>query len=99
MTKKEVYDFIEPYEQQYEWQLVMRSGNKDRTDDTYRYHFVDNANIGIMINPVNKGFSFHKSVDSVFELTSCEFTPLDYPDHFERNYLRFRKIVLEKNLV
>lgn len=98
MTEQEVNEFIKPYKENYGWQLVARSGNGDRTDDSYRYHFVDDANICIIINPNNKGFSFNKNVDWIFKLKSDEFTPLDYPNHFEKNYLRFRKIVLEKEL-
>ena len=98
MTESEINEFSKLYKEMYGWQLMARSGNKDRTDDTYNYHFVDDANICIIINPNNKGFSFHKIVDGVFKLKSGEFTPLDYPDHFNKNYLRFRKIVLTKQL-
>lgn len=98
MTGKEVDEFVKPYKDNYGWQLVARSGDGDRTDDSYKYHFVDDLNMCIIINPNNKGFSFSKSVDFLFRLVSDEFSPLDYPNHFERNYLRFRKIVLEKGL-
>lgn len=98
MTEKEVNEFVQPYKEQYGWSLYARSGNKDKTDDSYNYLFVDDANICITINPTNKGFSFSKIVDFLFQLKSNEFTPLDYPNHFESNYLRFRKIVIEKQL-
>ena len=98
MTEKEILEFVEPYKDKYGWSLIARSGNGNQTDDTYSYLFVDDANICITINPVNKGFSFSKRVDFLFSLKSDEFTPLDYQDHFERNYLRFRKIVVEKQL-
>ena len=98
MTEREIDEFVKPYKENYGWQLRARSGNGNRTDDSYLYHFVDDANICIIINPTNKGFSFNKTVDWVFKFKSDEFTPLDYPDHFEKNYLRFRKIVLEKEL-
>ena len=100
MTEHEINKFIQPYEKEYGWSLVARSGNSSsgRTNDTYLYHFVDDANICITINPVNKGFSFSKTVDFLFKLRSDEFTPLDYPNHFEKNYLRFRQIVLQKQL-
>ncbi len=98
MTREEIDAFVALYQEKYKWQLVARSGNGDKTDDSYLYHFVDDINIGITINPSNKGFKFSKTVDWVFNLQSGELTPLDYQDHFERNYLRFRKIILEKNL-
>ena len=98
MTQAEVYTFVERYQNLYDWSLYSRSGNKNITDDTYLYHFMDDLNISITINPNNKGFRFTKIVDNVFKLSSDEFTPLDYKDHFERNYLRFRNIVLSKNL-
>lgn len=98
MTEQEVEVFAKKYKEMYGWTLIARSGNGNETDDTYLYHFVDDANVCIVINPVNKGFSFSKIVDFVFRLKSDEFTPLDYNDHFERNYLRFRKLVIEKQL-
>ena len=98
MTKKEIDEFVKPYKEEYGWELMARSGNKEQIDDTYSYNFVDDANICITINPVNKGFSFRKIVDYVFELRSNEFTPLDYPNHFDKNYKRFRKVVLLKQL-
>ena len=98
MTQSEVYEFIDRYIKIYDWYLCFRSGNKNITDDTYLYHFIDDLNISITINPNNKGFRFTKIVDNVFTLSSDEFTPLDYKDHFEKNYLRFRNIVLSKNL-
>lgn len=63
MTGKEIDKFAEKYIKNYGWDLVARSGNGDQTDDTYLYLFVDDANICITINPVNKGFSFTKKVD------------------------------------
>lgn len=98
MTEQEVNEFAKPYKKNYGWTLISRSGNGNRTDDSYLYNFVDDANICITINPVNKGFCFSKVVDWVFQLKSGEFTPLDYEDHFKKNYLHFRKIVLEKDL-
>ena len=98
MTKQEVNDFVKPYKDNYGWELIARSGNDNETNDNYLYHFVDDANISIVINPVNKGFSFSKVVDFLFRLKSEEFTPLDYKNHFEQNYLRFRKIVIDKGL-
>ena len=98
ITYQEVREFFKPYEDKYGWILMARSGNGDRTDDSYRYHFVDDANICIVINPTNKGFRFIKSVDGVFELKSDECTTFDYPNHFERLYLRFRNIVITKRL-
>lgn len=97
MTKLEINEFVQPYERAYGWNLIAQSGDGEH-DDAYLYYYVDDANICITINPVNKGFSFSKKVDFLFELRSDEFTPLDYKDHFVRNYLRFRKIVLQKNL-
>ena len=98
MTKKEIDEFVKQYEDLYGWTLLARCGNDNNAYDTYEYHFVDDANICIIINPVNKGFRFSKNVDFLFKLKSDEFTPLDYEDHFIRNYLRFRKIVIEKQL-
>ena len=99
MTEHEINKFVQPYKKEYGWSLVARSGNGNQIDDTYLYHFVDDANICIIINPVNKGFAFRKTVDFLFKFQSDEFTPLDYPDHFEKNYLRFRKIVLQRIIV
>lgn len=99
MTEQEINKFVQPYKEEYGWSLISRSGNGNITDDAYLYHFVDDANICIIINPVNKGFRFSKSVDILFKLQSDEFTPLDYQDHFNKNYLRFRKIVLQKQLI
>ena len=98
MTEQEVESFAKPYKEKYGWQLMARSGNDSKSYDNYLYHFVDDARVCIIINPENKGFSFSKIVDWIFRLASEEFTPLDYSDHFEKNYLRFRKIVLEKQL-
>ena len=98
MTEHEINEFCHPYKEKYGWILFARSGNSNRIDKTYSYVFIDDANICITINPTNKGFMFSKSVDFLFKLSSDEFTPLDYKDHFEKNYLRFRKIVLEKQL-
>lgn len=98
MTEREIMDFVRPYKEKYGWRLIARSGNGNRTDETYNYVFVDDANICITINPMSKGFCFIKNVDFLFKLKSDEFTPLDYPSHFEKNYLRFRKIVLVKQL-
>lgn len=98
MTQAEVEEFSKSYKEQYGWTLFSRSGNGNHTDDTYLYNFIDDIGICITINPTNKGFSFRKIVDGVFELRSNEFTPLDYPDHFYKNYIRFRKIVIQKEL-
>ena len=98
MTENEINEFIQPYKKEYGWSLIARSGNGNQTDGTYLYHFMDDANICITLNPVNKGFSFSKSVEFIFKLQSDEFTPLDYQDHFIKNYLKFRKIVLQKQL-
>ena len=94
MTQKEIDDFISIYRETYGVTLFAISGNKDITDDTYLYHFVDDIGIAIIINPNTKSFKFSTSID-VFKLSSDDFSPLDYPDHFRRNYLRFRKLVRE----
>jgi len=98
MNEQEIKQFIKPYEEVYGWQLFARCGNGVQDSDTYSYEFIDDANICITINPVNKNFSFNKNVEFLFELKSNEFSPLDHPGHFEKNYLKFRRIVLEKGL-
>ena len=98
LTNKEIMDFAEPYINNYGWELMSRGGNDLNNLDTYLYHFIDDAGICITINPNNKGFSFSKNVDFLFRLSSNEFTPFDYKNHFIKNYIRFRKIVIEKNL-
>ena len=98
MSEQEIKQFIKPYEDLYRWQLYARCGNESQDFDTYLYEYVDDAGVCITINPVNKNFSFRKNVEFLFELKSNNFSPLDYPGHFEKFYLKFRRIVLEKGL-
>lgn len=99
MNQQEIEAFVEPYKEKYGWSLIARSGNGGLEDADYSYLYVDDAGICITIDPVDKGFSFSKNVDFLFKLKSGKFTPLDHKDHFEKNYLRFRNIVLEKQLM
>jgi hypothetical protein len=92
MSQKEIYDFLEPYIDLYDLKLWSREGNPDSGKE-YNYRFIDDLGINILINPNNKGFSFSYIVDFIFRLESDEFTPLDYTNHFDKAYLRFRKIV------
>ena len=50
------------------------------------------------LHPVDKSFRFEKIVDYVFKFDSGTFSPIDYEDHFEKNYLHFRNIVEDKVL-
>lgn len=92
MNEKEIYDFLKSYIVLYDFRLWSREGKADSGKE-YSYRFLDDLGINILINPNNKGFSFSYIVDFVFTLNSYEFTPLDYKDHFDKQYMRFRKIV------
>jgi len=98
MNEQEIEQFINLFKNLYGWNLYARCGNGKQDYDTYTYKYVDDANICITINPVNKNFSFSKNVDFLFELKSNAFSPLDHPGHFEKFYLKFRNIVLDKGL-
>lgn len=98
MTEQEIKNIIQPYIDAYDWMLMARSGNGLGSISEYNYHYVDNKGICIIINPVSKSFEFRKSVDFIFELNSGDFSPLDYPNHFEKFYKKFRNVVIEKGL-
>lgn len=101
ISDTELKQFFQPYMDQYNWSLVTRSSGKQSIIDhmdTYDYSFIDDAGIMITLNPNNKGFRFMKIVGFLFKLTSDEFTPWDFKDHFEKNYMRFRNIVISKDL-
>lgn len=104
ITQTEIEAFFRKFIDKYDWRLVARMGTGNKTDDSYDYLYVDDIGISITLNPNNKGFRFLYTVDFLFKLKSDEFTPWDFQrddtdlTHFEKNYVRFRKVVKEKNL-
>lgn len=98
MTQNEIQTIIEPFVKLYNWSLHSRAGNSNNDFSTYSYNYIDDAGIVITINPVTKEFSFKISVDYLFTLSSDAFSPIDYKNHFEMMYTRFRNLVITKNL-
>ena len=102
ISEKDLRAMMDKYIKMYNWMLFARCSTENsgvtEERDTYAYSFIDDLNINILIDPVSKSFEFTKIVDNAFKLESGEFSPIDYPDHFERFYMKFRKIVIEKEL-
>lgn len=90
MSEKELMDCINPFKEKYDWSLIARSGPAEG-GDKYLYIFIDDIGINIIVNPNNKNFRFEKIVDKIFFLKSPNMSPIDYENHFEKMYEKFRQ--------
>ena len=92
-SEEEIKKLMKPYSERFNLQMFCKQGTPVKGNDTTMYDccFMDDLNVSVIISP-DGNFRFERIVD-LFKLSSQKMSPVDYPDHFERMYLRFRKTV------
>ena len=90
MNEKEIHDFLSEFKDS-EFRYVLRQSNHLSGGDIEKYDlvYVDKNGIFVTVNPVDKSFYFKYVTNKMFVLKSGSFSPLDYPNHFKRNYINF----------
>lgn len=93
-TEEYIKRVLEPYKNEFGLSLIMKCGNPNvMKEDEYDCVFCDD--LGVNIRVTTKGeFSFDKQIAYVYRLTSPKMSPIDYKDHFDRSYRRFRDTVM-----
>lgn len=103
VSKEEIEEFFKELIDEYGWRLIARMGNGEHKDDTWDYLYIDDSGIEITLNPNIKGFRFSKNIKLIYMLKSHEFSTWDYAyedglTHFEKNYKKFRDLIVSKDL-